>query len=167
MLKDIGGDHQGTGESIHTTDMSDEDILQVRRITAGLGVEVRTSGSQATSLKDDQPSLCQLIDIHRELIRIPTILVIATVRVNTAQHAGIGGGLQLMLECMSGQGSVVYLDIQGEILVQSIMAKETDHGLRIHVILMFRRFHRFRLDQERTLETVLTAIITGHRQHHG
>ena len=47
------------------------------------------------------------------------------------------------------------------------LEKEADHGLRIHVILMFRRFHRFRLDQERTLETVLAAIITGHRQHHG
>jgi len=38
----------------------------------------------------------------------PAVLVIATVGVDGAQCAGIGGYLQLVLEGMTGQGGMVY-----------------------------------------------------------
>ena len=72
MFQDIGSDHQGTGERIHTADMSQEDIIQIGRVTTCLGIEVRTSGSQTACFEDNQPSLCQFVDVNRELIRIPT-----------------------------------------------------------------------------------------------
>ena len=62
---------------------------------------------------------------------------------------------------------MVHFDINGKILVETIMAQEADNRFRIHVILMFCRFHRFRLYQESTFEPVLAGIITCHRQHHG
>ena len=67
---------------------------------------------------------------------------------------------------MTRQSRVVHLDVQGEILVKSIVAQETDHGLGINIILMLCRLHRLRFDQEGTFETILTAIVASDRQHH-
>lgn len=125
MFQDIGGGHQSTGKGIHTADMSQEDIIQIGRVTACLGIEVRTSGSQAACFEDNQPSLCQFVDVNRELVRIPTILIITAVRIDAAQHTGIGGSLKLMFECMSGQCGMVHFDIDGKIFVEAIMAQET------------------------------------------
>ena len=49
MFQDIGSDHQGTGKGIHTTDMSQKDIIQIGRVTTCLGIKVRTSGSQTAA----------------------------------------------------------------------------------------------------------------------
>lgn len=62
MFQDIGSSHQGTGKGIHTADMSQEDIIQIGRVTTCLGIEVRASGSQAACFEDNQPSLCQFVD---------------------------------------------------------------------------------------------------------
>ena len=167
MFQDIGSSHQSTGKRIHTTDMSQKNIIQIGRVTTCLGIEVRTSGSQAACFEDNQPSLCQFVDVNRELIRIPTILIITTVGIDTAQHTGIGGSLKFMLKCMPGQCGMVHFDINGKILVETIMAQEADNRFRIHVILVFSRFHRFRLYQESSFEPVLAGIVTCHRQHHG
>ncbi len=69
MFQDIGSSHQSTGKRIHTTDMSQKNIIQIGRVTTCLGIEVRTSGSQAACFEDNQPSLCQFVDVNRELIR--------------------------------------------------------------------------------------------------
>ena len=68
---------------------------------------------------------------------------------------------------MAGQGRVVHFDVEGEILVQPVVAQESDDCLGIHIVLMLSRFHRFRLDEEGTLETVLATVVAGHHQHHG
>ena len=72
-----------------------------------------------------------------------------------------------MLEGVSGQGSVVHLDVHFEILVQPVCLQEADDGLRVHVILMLGRLHRLRFHEEGALETAGTSIVTGHAQHRG
>ena len=72
-----------------------------------------------------------------------------------------------MLEGVTGQGRVVDLDVQGEILVQTVMAQKPDDGLGVHIVLMLSGFHRFRLNQERTFEALLATIIASHSQQHG
>ena len=51
LLVDVGSDHQGTCEGIHTADVRDEDVLQIRRVATSLRIEVRTARSQATALQ--------------------------------------------------------------------------------------------------------------------
>ena len=43
VLENVGSVHQGTGHCIHTADVSDEQILEVGRVTTDLGVEVGTT----------------------------------------------------------------------------------------------------------------------------
>ena len=70
-----------------------------------------------------------------------------------------------MFEGVSCQGCVVYLDVYLEVFLQAVCLQETDNRFSVHIILMLGRFHRFRLDQERTGEAFGTGIVTSHGQH--
>ena len=45
--------------------------------------------------------------------------------------------------------------------------QETDHRLRIDVILVLHRLHGLRLNEERTLESLAAGIVARHAQHGG
>ena len=72
-----------------------------------------------------------------------------------------------MLECMAGQRGVIDLDIDLEILVQPVRPQESDHGLRVGVVLVLHRLHRFGFDQEVALEPLRAGVVAGHAQHGG
>ena len=68
---------------------------------------------------------------------------------------------------MAGQRGVVDLDVDLEVLVEPVGAQETDHGLRIDIVLVLHRLHRLGLDQEVALEALRTGIVAGHAEHRG
>ena len=71
-----------------------------------------------------------------------------------------------MVERVPRKRGVIHLDIDLEILIEAVMAQETDHRLGIVIVLVLGRLHRFRLDQEGSFETVFTGVIARHREHH-
>src|SRR5690554_2185239 len=81
------GNNQRTGKYIHTRDVSNKDIFQIGRVSAGFGIEVNTSCFEATSFQNHQHSLYSLIDIDGELVGIPTILVITAVGIDRAKQS--------------------------------------------------------------------------------
>ncbi|OAV73582.1 hypothetical protein Barb6_00076 [Bacteroidales bacterium Barb6] len=64
-----------------------------------------------------------------------------------------------MLKGVTGKCGMVYFDVQGEVLVQTVMAEEADNGFRIDIVLMLGRFHRFRLNEEGSLEALFATVI--------
>ena len=68
---------------------------------------------------------------------------------------------------MSGQGGVIDFDIEFEIFVQSVITQEPDNRFGIEIVLVLGRFHRFGFDEEGSLETFGTGIITRFGKHHG
>ncbi len=53
-----------------------------------------------------------------------------------------------MLECVAGEGGVVYLDVDFEVLVESVGLEESDYGLGVNVVLVLGGFHGLGLDEE-------------------
>ena len=66
---------------------------------------------------------------------------------------------------MTGQRSMIHLDIHFEVLIQIMSFQEANDGFGIHVILMFGGFHRFGLNQECTGEAFAAGIVAGKDQH--
>ena len=145
--------------------MSDEDVLQVGGVTTGLGIEVRTTRTQTAVTNNLHPGLREFEIINRELVGVPSVLCITAVGVNRTEHARIYGASQFMLEGMTCQRSVVHLNIDLEVLIQSVGFEETDNGLGIHIILVFARLHWLGLNEESTLESLRTSIVSRHTEH--
>ena len=59
VLKDVGSVHECACHSIHTADVSDEEVLEVGRVTTDLGVEVGTTIAKSTIADDLHHRLCQ------------------------------------------------------------------------------------------------------------
>src|SRR5699024_561217 len=98
-------------------------------------------------------------NIHRKLVRIPSVLIISPVSVDTAQHPRIRSYSQLVLEGMQGQSGMIYFYIDLEILRQSVMADESGHRRRVIIILMLGGFCRLGHYEEGTGESVLPRIV--------
>lgn len=116
--------------------------------------------------QNHQHRLDRLLQVVGKLVGIPAVLRIPAVRIDAAQHACIRCALQLMVERVPRKRGVIHLDIDLEILIEAVMAQETDHRLGIVIVLVLGRLHRFRLDQEGSFETVFTGVIARHREHH-
>ncbi len=72
-----------------------------------------------------------------------------------------------MLEGVLGQGGVVDLDVELEVVHQVVFAQEGDDGGGVEVVLMLGGLHRLGLDEEGALEAVFTGIVPGHVQEAG
>ncbi len=147
--------------------MGDKDVLHVGGVPAGLGVEIGTTALQSSSFKNHKHCLSQFIHVHRELVGIPSVLVVAPVGVDGAQHSCIRRTLQVMFKGMAGQRGMINFDIQFEILVEAVGTQESYHSLRVVVVLMLGGLHRLGLDEECTFETFRSCIVACLAQHHG
>ncbi len=145
--------------------MSNEQVIQIGRVTTNLSIEVSTATLHSTTLKNNQHSLSQFINIDRELIGIPTVLNITAVSINSTKHTCIHSTLKFVFESMTGQRSVVYFNVHFEIFFQTKFFQEADNCFGIHIILMFHWFHWFWFNQEYAFETFCTGIIAGFGQH--
>ena len=63
-----------------------------------------------------------VIDIERELVRIPAKEHVALIGIDAAQHPVDGADAQVMLEGVAGQGRMVGFDIHLEVLVQTVLS---------------------------------------------
>lgn len=111
VFEDFGCVLERTSHSVHTTDVGDEDILGVGRVTAQLGVEVRATVAETTVADNLHHGLSEFEVVDGELIGVPSVLGVATVGVDAAQHAVVDGNSQFMLKGMAGKCSVVDLDV--------------------------------------------------------
>src|SRR5574343_59828 len=69
-----------------------------------------------------------------------------------------------MLEGMTRQRGMVHLNIQFEILIQTVLTEKSDHSSSIVIILMFGGLAGFGFDKEYPFETLTACIITRHGQ---
>ena len=145
--------------------MSDEDVFQVSRVTTSLRIEVCTTIAQTTTTDNLHHSLNQFIVVDRELVSIPSVLVVTTVGIDRTQHVVVYSYCQFVFKCVTSQSSVVYFDIYFEVFVQTVCFQEADNSFSIYVVLVLAWFHRFRFNQESTLETFATCIVTSQFQH--
>ena len=96
LLKDIGSTQQGTGQCVHTTDVSDKDVLGVGAVAAQLGIKVGTTVLEAAATHNLQHSIGEFITVDGELVSIPTVLVVTAVSIDAAQHVVIHSNCQLV-----------------------------------------------------------------------
>ena len=66
--------------------MGDENIFHIAAVATGFCIEIDTAGSESTSIHDDQHGFNDFIKVDGELVRIPSILIIAPVGVNGAEQ---------------------------------------------------------------------------------
>ena len=103
--------------------------------------------------------------VDRELIGIPSVLIVSAVGINGAQHAVVDRHCQFMLEGMSGQRSMVDFDVHLEILVQTVCLQKADNRFGIHVILVLGGFHRLGFNEEGTGKSFAAGIVACQGQH--
>src|SRR5512133_979701 len=142
--------------------MCNKDVLEICGISACFCIEINTSFGKSSCFQYYQHRFGEFIKIDRELIGIPTVLVIATVSIDTPKEPCIGCYLEIMLECMTGKSGVVDFDIQSEIFLQTKLTKESCHSGCVIIILMLGRFHWFWFDKEYTFESCLAPVIPGY-----
>ena len=114
--------------------------------------------------EDYEHGLGGFVYVRGEFIGIPAILCITLVRIDTAEHTMVDTHLKVVSERVASQSSMVVLDIAFEILFQTLVLYERDRGCRIVIILVLRRFHRFRFDEEGAVEPDVPTIVTGHAE---
>ena len=145
--------------------MCDEDVFRVGGVAAQLGVEVGSAVAEAAVADNLQHGLCELEVVHRELVGVPAVLGVAAVGVDGTEHPVVHRHRELMLKGVAGEGRVVDLDVDLEVLVKPVRAEEADDCLGVHVVLVLGRLHRFRLDEERALESLGACIVACGLEH--
>src|SRR5699024_2435018 len=136
-----------------------EKIFQVGGIPADFSIKVDTARFKASVLQNNQHRLGNFKNISGKLVGIPSVLIIAPVGIDAAQHIGIGGYLKFMFKGVLGQDGMVHLNIDFKIFLQAIFIEKTDDRGCIEIVLVFGGLHRLWLNQESTLEAVSAAII--------
>ncbi len=72
-----------------------------------------------------------------------------------------------MLECVAGESSVVYLDVELEVLVKTVSLEEAYYGFAVNIILVLGGFHGFGLDEECACEAFGACVVACYGKHHG
>src|SRR5690606_36363803 len=139
-------------------------VNQISRVTTTLRIKVNTAALESTATQYDQHHFNSFVDVVRELVSVPCVLVIATVSVNAAQHTGVGRHLHFVIHGVVSQGRVIGFDIQFEIFIQTVMTQEADNGFAVEIVLVLGRLHWLGFDQEVAFETISTTVITSHSQ---
>jgi hypothetical protein len=110
----VGGD-QGPGEGVDPPDVAVEDLVEA--LAAQFGVEVEAAGGEPAAPEDLVEGEGQLIDRVGELVGVPPVLVVAPVGVDRAEDP-VGDGVgDLVVEAVAGQGGVVDLDVDPELVL--------------------------------------------------
>ena len=92
---------------------------------------------------------------------------IAGIGVDRSERPGIRRHRQVVLHGVAGQGGVVGLDVQLEVIHQAVGAEEIQARGRVGIILVRRRLLRLRFDVELPFEADLLFVIDGHVQERG
>src|SRR5690606_20158677 len=95
----------------------------------------------------------------RELVSIPSVLVVSTVSIDRTKHASIRSYLQFMLESMASKGCMVYLNVDFKVIQQIVLPQETDYCIRIEVVMVLSQHCRLRLHEYGSSEAMLASIV--------
>ena len=107
-----------------------------------------------------------LLDRARELVGVPPVLRVAAVGVDRAEHAGGDRGGHLVVEAVAGEGGVVGLEVDLD-LVEVVAGEEPGHRRGVVVVLVLGRLGRLRLDQDRALEPDAVLVLDDEVQEAG
>ena len=107
------------------------------------------------------------IEIGRELVGVPTDVGGAHVRVDAAERAGFVGDGELVLHRVAGEGGVVGLDVELEVLQQVVFAEEVEAGGGVRIVLVGGRLLWLGLNVELAGEADFLFIIHGHVEEAG
>ena len=130
--------------------MGVEQIDRLETLAPHLGVEVDAARRQAALPQDDQHALRRQIQVGRELIGVPAEQQVAAVGVHRAEQALRRRIGQLVHHRVARQRRMVGLDVQLEMLRQTIGPQEGHHRGTVEIVLVDRRLLRLRLDEELT-----------------
>ena len=142
------GELERHGVGVESANVRVEQIFKVDRGTAELGVEIETAGAKAAGAEDRGHGKRELLDVGVELVGVPTQQKVAGVGVDRSEQALRGRRLDLMLERVAGEGGVVGLDVELEMLVEAVGPQEGDAGGDIEIVLVLGGLLRLGLDQE-------------------
>src|SRR5258708_5328912 len=142
--------------------MGHKNIFKVRGVPSRFCIEVYATACKTTSFENYQQAFYQFVEVNRELVCVPAILVIAPVGIHAAQHSCIDSYLQFMLKCMTGQCGVVYFYVELEIFIEAVVAQETYYSSAIIIVLMFGRLARLGLNKKYTFEPLFAGIVPSH-----
>ena len=98
------------------------------------------------------------------MIGVPTQQEIAGVGVNRSEQAVRCRRFNLMLERVAGEGRMIGLEVELEMLVETVRLQEGNPGGNIEIILMLGGLHWLGLDQELPRETNGLGVIDRHMQ---
>jgi len=165
--KDLAGDLEREGVGIEAADVCVEEILEIRGGAAELGVEVEAARAEAACAQDGNHGAGELAGVGVELVGIPAQERIARVGIDRTEHAGCGGNLDLMLEGVTCKRGVVGLDVELEVLVETVGMEESDTGGAVEIVLVLCGLLRLGLDEELALEADILCIIDSHLEEGG
>ena len=145
--------------------MREDQILWIKRLTAQLGVEIRTTGFETTRAQHFVISQRHLWHVVWKLIGVPARLVIVAVHVDRPKDVQLTRQSEFMLKRMACQNRMALLDIYLDFAFKTKVLEEAVNSGNIIVILVLRRFLWLGLDQDRTFEAHLVFVIHDHLQH--
>src|SRR6476659_8560959 len=155
---------ESPGKGIHATDVRMEEIDRLKALASDLRIEVEAAGGESSHLQNDQHHLRCEVDTCRKLISVPSDQLVTRIGVNRAERPSGGGDFAFVMHRMPGQGGVIGLEVQLEMLEQPVFAEKVETRCGVEIILVFGRFFWFWLDVEGTCETDLFLIVDCHVQ---
>ena len=155
-------DFQRQRHRVHRADMTIEQIIFIGALTAHFGVKVQPAGRETTCFEDFIHHQGVLFDAVRELIGIPAELRVAAVCIHRTEQTERNGAGNFMVERVACKGSVVRLNVKLNLFLKAELFQKAIHGRCVIVILMFGRFLRFRLDEQRTAKTGFMFMLDHH-----
>ncbi len=133
-------------------------------LTAELGVEHEAASGESTAEEDLVDAEAHLLDRVGELVRVPSETVVAPVGVDGSEDAVGDGLLDLVVEVVAAERRMVDLDVDLDVVLESVVLEEPVDGGRVVVVLVLGGFLRLRLDQDRALEPDLVLVVHHHLQ---
>src|SRR5205823_4424590 len=120
---------------VHAADVGVEEVHGLEALAPHLGVEVDAARRQAALTQDHEHALRRQVQVSRKLIRVPAQKQIAAVGVDGAEQALHRRVSQLMHHGVPGQGRVVRLNVQLEVIDQAVAAQEGNDVGGVEIIL--------------------------------
>lgn len=137
VLVHLGGNDEACGEGIHAGDVCAEEVFLGEGRTTRLGIEVEAAARADAALGENLPhDRGGLVEVNRELVDVPADELVALVGIDGAEHAGIAGDADLVLEGVASEVGVVALEVELEVLVQAVRLQERDGGRGVEVVLV-------------------------------
>src|SRR5205085_7841641 len=150
VLDHVDGRQQGARERVDACDVRVKKVGPADALPTKLRIEVESTRCKSSGRQDLVDRQCELVDRVRELVGVPTVLVIAAVDVDAAEAAERDRGRDLVMEAMPREGRVVCLEVEA-VLPGEVVAPQESHDRRgVVVVLMFRRLLRLWLDEQRS-----------------